>query len=276
MTIDEIKKKLKDAEIDTRKTGNRIKNILQYLKKNPIVAKKELNVLKRDIQIQKSVIESLEMDYPTMLEGLIDQIRDHEISFNRQFIDKMKMEGFNIKKTENGYSIDDYMILLNKKAGTMIITYSDEQIRSGVPYQVGGAHRCFIEAKKSIEKHFSDKQYLRFMNVLYETHLELSHDNRNPKGKIGVFSIYNKLIFNIQNQAFKENPSCENTTPYNRAFFSYDIMYCMKSKLTTKNGFSIRTGTATYDISGDKRKCLYLPDGHGSGRWCESIFFEKV
>jgi len=276
MTIDQIKKKLKDAKNDTKKLCDRIIRILQLTTKNPIVAKKELMKMKKDLQIQKNVVESLEFDYAYMSEGLNEQIKDYEISFNRKFMDKMRGEGFNIKKMDDGYSIDDYFIKLNKKTDTFSIQYAEEVIRRGVPYEIDKVYRNFIDAKKDTENHFKKKQYQKVINILYETHQELSGETRNYQRKIGVNSIYRKFVYNLQSDAFKENPSRDNVTTYSRAYFSHDIMYYVRNKTKTSNGLSVRFGTATFDISGDRRKCLYLPDGRGSGKWIETIYFEKV
>ncbi len=132
-----------------------------------------------------------------------------------------------------------------------------------------------IQALKSIDQNLHKKwrnyqDFFRLLKLAYERYLKLN--NLSFGEKINLLDILTEFVILIQSKSFKTDPSKSHFQEYSRIQYSYDL-YCMKSNPELMT--NIQLSVATFAITEDKTKSLWIPDNElGDGTYYQTIAFK--
>ena len=79
----------------------------------------------------------------------------------------------------------------------------------------------------------------------------------------------------MQNRAFRVEPSVRNYRDYGRARFAFDMLQLRRQGGLVREGWRLNLGVATGTTASKKNRVIWFEDEHGEGEFKLTVFFTR-
>jgi hypothetical protein len=115
----------------------------------------------------------------------------------------------------------------------------------------------------------SPEDFLKVLKFAYERYIKINNSEINAK--VNLMDLLPEIAILMQGRSFKIDPTKSHYSEYSRIHYSFDL-YRLK---TTQQNQNIQLSVATFAITEDRSKSLWVPDNeNGEGTYFQSIAFK--